>query len=211
MNSYQLEILDLQKVYSRRSIFEHVSVSYDVPGIYGIAGANGSGKSTLVKIIAGLLLPTSGKIIHRLNGQILPEDDTLNHTGFASPYLNFYEEFSAIENIRMLTSIRGLHPDPEQEKKLFERFKLYDRRNDAVKAYSSGMKQRLRLIFAFFHKPELIILDEPIANLDNAGREQIYQLVREESESRIILIASNDDSDLALCGKITSIEDFKKR
>lgn len=106
----------------------------------------------------------------------------IDHTGFASPYLNFYEEFSASENIRMLTAIRGMQPDADYEKMLFERFKLYDRRNDQVKAFSSGMKQRLRLIFAFFHRPELVILDEPIANLDNAGKEQIYNLVREERE-----------------------------
>ncbi len=211
MNSYQLEISELQKVYSRRNIFEHVSVQYAVPGIYGVAGSNGSGKSTFVKIIAGLLLPTSGKIRHTLNGRELAEEDTLDHTGFASPYLNFYEEFSASENIRMLTAIRGMQPDADYEKMLFERFKLYDRRNDQVKAFSSGMKQRLRLIFAFFHRPELVILDEPIANLDNAGKEQIYNLVREERESRIVIIASNDDSDLALCDSIINIEEFKKR
>lgn len=211
MQQYSLEVSGLRKAYTRRIIFENVSFRFDGPGIFGVAGANGSGKSTLVKIIAGLLLPTQGKIIHALDGKPVPEEETLPLVGFASPYLNFYEEFSAEENIRMLTAIRGQKIDHTLEKSLFDHFGIYDRRTDAVKAYSSGMKQRLRLIFAFIHSPSLVILDEPVSNLDTAGKEQVYSLVKQESGAKTMIIASNDESDLALCSTILNIEEFKRK
>ncbi len=210
MSLYELKIQNLRKMYSRRIIFSGVTIHFSKPGVYGIAGTNGSGKSTLVKIIAGLLIPSSGTITHILNGKNLPEDQSINLVGFSSPYLNFYEEFSALENMKMLTGIRGLVPDEDYLNKLFDHFHLADRKNDPVKAYSSGMKQRLRLIFAFFHNPRLVILDEPVSNLDNSGKEQIYRLVNQKQTESIILIASNDDSDLALCEQVTNIEEFKE-
>ncbi len=211
MNKYSLELKNLSKTYNRRVIFDNINLTYNANGIYGIAGANGSGKSTLVKIIAGLLNHSSGSVVHTLEGKTLQQDDILNHIGFASPYLNLYEEFSAIENIDMLTAIRGLEKNSEYEDYLFKTFLLSDRRKDVLRAYSSGMKQRLRLIFAFVHNPQLIILDEPISNLDNNGRDQIYSLIDENKDKKIILIASNEDTDLALCNSVINIQDYKKK
>ncbi len=211
MNKYSLELKNLSKTYNRRVIFDNINLTYNANGIYGIAGANGSGKSTLVKIIAGLLNHSSGSVVHTLEGKTLQQDDILNHIGFASPYLNLYEEFSAIENIDMLTAIRGLEKNSEYEDYLFKTFLLSDRRKDVLRAYSSGMKQRLRLIFAFVHNPQLIILDEPISNLDNNGRDQIYSLIDENKDKKIILIASNEDADLALCNSVINIQDYKKK
>ncbi|MHB9013385.1 MAG: ATP-binding cassette domain-containing protein, partial [Ignavibacteriaceae bacterium] len=78
-----------------------------------------------------------------------------------------------------------------------------------VKTYSSGMKQRLKFIFALIHNPSLIILDEPTSNLDSSGKDTVYQLVENESKSNIIIIASNEQSDLNLCQREIKLEDFK--
>jgi len=92
---------------------------------------------------------------------------------------------------------------------LLEQFLLYKRRNDHVKTYSSGMKQRLKFIFALMHSPGLIILDEPTSNLDDEGKESVYKITREESCNAIVIIASNERSDLQYCSRLIKLEEYK--
>ena len=97
MSKYSVEAIELNKTFGRRLIFNGINFRYDESGVYGISGPNGSGKSTLVKIIAGLISPTKGKIIHNnSDDEIIPEK-LHNHIGFVSPYLVLYEEFTAWE------------------------------------------------------------------------------------------------------------------
>ena len=181
----------------------------DECGILGISGANGSGKSTLVKILAGVDSPTSGRVIHIYNGKEILPDKLHNHIGFVSPYLVLYEEFSTWENLNHFASIRGVKFNNEKIEYLLNQFLLFDRRNDFVKTYSSGMKQRLKFVFALMHSPQLIILDEPTSNLDSEGKESVYKIIEEESKNSIVIIASNEKSDLALCPVEIKLEEYK--
>lgn len=211
MNNYSLTLQDLQKRFGRRLIFSNLSETYDKPGIYGISGPNGSGKSTLVKIIASLVTPEKGKVVHSSNGSVIPSEQLHHYLGFVSPYLVLYDEFTALENMEYINGIRGAQPDNERLIGLFEYFTLHNRRNDYVKGYSSGMKQRLKLIFSLAHNPSVVILDEPVSNLDEEGKEKVYDLIRRESSERIFLVASNEKTDLALCSRVLNIQDFKKK
>jgi heme exporter protein A len=175
----------------------------------GISGPNGSGKSTLVKIIAGINSPSGGKIIHSENGKEIIPEKLHNFIGFVSPYLVLYEEFSALENLTYFAQIRDVPYNSERIDFLLNKFLLYERRTDLVKTYSSGMKQRLKFIFALMHSPSLIILDEPTSNLDNEGKESVYKIVEEEGSKNIVIIASNEDSDLQLCSDKLNLIDFK--
>ncbi|MDR3627020.1 MAG: ABC transporter ATP-binding protein [Ignavibacteriaceae bacterium] len=209
MSNYSLQAINLNKTFGRRLIFKDLNFKIEENGITGISGANGSGKSTLVKILAGVNSPTSGKVIHIENGkEILPEK-LHNYIGFVSPYLVLYEEFSAWENLTHFAKIRGVKFNNEKIEYLLNQFLLFDRRNDYVKTYSSGMKQRLKFIFALMHSPKLIILDEPTSNLDAEGKDSVYKIIDEESKSGIVIIASNEKSDLALCSKEIKLEEFK--
>lgn len=209
MIDYSLKAESLKKFFGRRLIFDNLSFSYTTNGTYGIAGANGSGKSTLVKIISGLIAPSSGKI-HHYNGdkQIIPEK-LHNYIGFVSPYLVMYDEFTAEENLRLISDIRGIQFNQEYAYWLLEQFNILNRKGDPVKAYSSGMKQRLKFVFALLHSPSLLILDEPTSNLDNSGKEVVYRIINSESSQKIILIASNEENDLALCRSVIELENFK--
>lgn len=209
MNNFSLTLKDVTKIFGRRLIFDKINFSFESGKVYGLAGPNGSGKSTLSKIISGLLEPTRGKVIHELNGEKIIPEKLHDHLGFVSPYLVLYDEFTAEENLFHFSKIRGTEYDSEKAKSLLEEFKIYNRRTDLLKAYSSGMKQRMKFIFALLHSPQLLLLDEPTSNLDNAGKEKVYEIIKREACNNLVIIASNEDSDLALCSDVVNIENFK--
>src|SRR3970282_2034323 len=146
MSDYSLMSDSISKSFGRRLIFSDINFKWEEKGIFGISGPNGSGKSTLVKIIAGLISPTNGKIKHtNSNNEVIPEQ-LHNHIGFVSPYLVLYEEFSAWENLDYFARIRGVNFNEEGVNDLLKKFLLYNRKDDLVKTYSSGMKQRMKFI-----------------------------------------------------------------
>lgn len=210
MINYSLSLENIVKYFGRRLVFKEINETFTSGITYGISGPNGSGKSTLVKIIANIISPTRGKVIHKLGDkQIIPEK-LHDHIGFVAPYLFLYDEFTAEENLIHFSLIRGIYYDEERAEYLLRKLNLLDRKDDIVRGYSSGMKQRLKFIFALLHKPQCIILDEPTSNLDNDGKEKVYQLITDEAKNNLIIVASNEDSDLQLCKEILEVEKFKK-
>jgi heme exporter protein A len=209
MSDYSLQSDSLSKSFGRRLIFSNINFQWAEKGIFGISGPNGSGKSTLVKIIAGLISPSKGKLIHKNSGgEIIPEK-LHNHIGFVSPYLVLYEEFSAWENLKIFAEIRGVTFDEARVLFYLNEFLLENRKDDLVKTYSSGMKQRLKFIFALMHSPEVLIFDEPTSNLDDDGKKVVYKIINDEGKHRIVIIASNETKDLELCSELLLLEKFK--
>jgi heme exporter protein A len=211
MINYSVEINNLVKYFGRRLIFDSINFSFTSKNIYGISGPNGSGKSTLVKIIADIISPTRGKVIHKSNDKTLTPEQLHNFIGFVSPYLFLYDEFSAEENLIHFSNIRGIKFDKSHSDLLLKNLNLFDRKDDLVRSYSSGMKQRLKFIFALLHQPPLIILDEPTSNLDSSGKEIVYNLITQESKTNLVIIASNEDSDLSLCSGVIDLEKYKMK
>lgn len=209
MTNYSVEATGLNKSFGRRLIFNDLEFKFNKAGVYGISGPNGSGKSTLVKIIAGIIAPSKGKIIHNLDNKLIAEEQLHNYIGFVSPYLVLYEEFSTYENLNLFAEIRGVKFNKERVDYLLNKFLLFKRKDDLLKTYSSGMKQRVKFIFALMHSPNLLILDEPTSNLDDEGKNSVYELVKEEGEKNIVLIASNEKSDIELCSDIVYLEKYK--
>lgn len=210
MIDYILHLNAVTKRFGRRLIFDGIEIEYKNSGVFGIEGPNGSGKSTLVKMIAGMISPNKGKINHITNGKEIDSDDLHNYIGFVSPYLVLYDEFTAEENISLLMKIRGLKFQQEKINTLFNSFQLEDRKKDLLKTYSSGMKQRLKFIFALAHSPKLLLLDEPTSNLDDAGKEAVYSSVQNIAKENIVIIASNEKNDLSFCSQILNLQEFKK-
>jgi heme exporter protein A len=211
MNNYVVELNNLGKYFGRRLVFSGIDYTFTSGNIYGISGPNGSGKSTLVKIIAGLISPTSGKVNHSFLNKIIEPEKLHDFIGFVSPYLFLYDEFTAEENLIYFSSIRGLKYDSNRADFLLNEMSLFNRRKDIMRGYSSGMKQRMKFIFALLHQPRLLILDEPTSNLDNEGKEKVYSLLHNESQNNLIVIASNEDSDLRLCSSVIELEKYKNR
>lgn len=209
MTNYKLILNNLTKTFGRRIIFNNLSYSFESNNIYGVAGINGSGKSTFVKIIANILSPTKGKVIHSINNKEIEFENLFNHIGFVAPYLILYDEFSAIENLFYFCKIRGISYSDNLAKQMLKEVNLFDRRNDLVKTYSSGMKQRLKYAFALIHSPSLLILDEPTSNLDTYGKDMVNNFIKEYGKSKLVIVASNEESDLKECSHIIEIEKYK--
>ena len=209
MSEYSLVAESVNKTFGRRLIFRDINFKLNSSTIFGISGPNGSGKSTLVKIIANIISPSSGKLVHSINGTEIKPEKLHNHIGLVSPYLVLYDEFTAYENLNYFSEIRGISFDKEKVDELLNKFLLFNRKDDLVKTYSSGMKQRLKFIFALMHSPQLIILDEPTSNLDDEGKEVVYELVKEEGSRNVVIVASNEKTDLNLCTNKIDLNDYK--
>lgn len=151
-----------------------------------VTGSNGSGKSTLLRCIAGLLAHQRGKILYEEVGRELSTPERRRRIGFLSPDLSFYEELTTLENLAFFAQLRGISRSRCSE--LLERVRLPEDR--PAGALSSGMRQRLRWAWALLHRPVLLLLDEPLQNLDPPSRELAKQLLAEHLENGLAVIAN---------------------
>ena len=200
MTSCSITLVRVSKEFNRRPIFADIDLSLAAPGSIALTGRNGSGKSTLAKIIAGLLSPTHGVVQFSSGGKTMDLQEMRSRLGFVSPYLNLYDEFSALENLMFLSRIRGdkgiTHPDMET---MLDSVGLGERMHDRVGTFSSGMKQRLKYAFALLHKPSVLILDEPTSNLDTEGSAFVHEIVVNQRKSGILVVATNDAHEASWC------------
>jgi heme exporter protein A len=200
MNSISITANGISKEFDRRLIFKDISFSLSSPASLSITGKNGAGKSTLSKIIAGVLSSTHGSVTYADHEKQMGIEEFKHQIGFVSPYLNLYDEFTALENLQFLSRIRmAAQENGERIKELLRLVGLWNRRNDLVGTFSSGMKQRLKYAFALLHAPALLILDEPSSNLDEEGIEIVQHIVIEQKKENILIIATNNDEEARWC------------
>ncbi len=189
----------LKKVFNRRIVFQNISFEVKSGEVLSITGPNGSGKSTASKMICGILTPTSGEIILSNGTGRIERDEVHRHIGFVSPYLELYGEFTAYENLQIELRARNLSKINEQ--KVLETLKLvglFNRKDDALQGFSSGMKQRLKYAAALIHDPGVLVLDEPTANLDQAGVDMVLSVIESYRKDKIVILATNDSHEAAL-------------
>lgn len=208
MDKFLLEAQSLRKSYNHRTVFFDVSFSLRFRNGLGIAGRNGSGKTTLAKIIAGILFPTTGRIQYSLGTNVIENNTLQDYVGFVAPYLQLYDEFTAWENLDLARRIRGVKIPNDRLRALLERVNLADRKDGLVRTYSSGMKQRLKYAFALLHQPSLLILDEPSSNLDSEGIQIVEQIMKEQVERGILVVATNESEDLSYCTQTLDLNVF---
>lgn len=200
MKPIVLKAEKVSKKFNRRTVFRDISFALAPGASLAVTGKNGSGKSTLMKILAGVLSPSDGTVAYENSGVALLQDEIRTLVGFVSPYLQYYEEFTAVEILDIIARIRasGAH-DPVRRKDLMERFSLWERKDDVVRTYSSGMKQRLKYVVALEHSPSVLLLDEPTANLDEDGIAAVRDVVDEYGKRGVLIIATNDASEASWC------------
>jgi heme exporter protein A len=184
------------KNFGTHRIFNDINFEVQSGQSIAITGSNGSGKTTLIRILCGLIRANSGKIEYQNNHKTIPEEEIYHHIGLVGPYLELYEELSAYENMKFFAKMKRIKGFDQIIHSLLKRVRLEGRENDPVKNYSSGMRQRLKYVFALLNQPEVLFLDEPTSNLDSEGIETVYQIMEEQKQDKILIVATNDSADL---------------
>ena len=183
----------LGKRFGRRLVFRDVNFAARRGEVWAVLGRNGAGQSTLLQIVAGLSRPTTGQIRWSEG-----EDKLREQCGLSAPDAPIYRELTVLENLEFFARAR-CHYTVEELQAHLSLFELESRSDDLVGALSSGLRARLQLAVATFQKPAILLLDEPSANLDEAGRTILRSTLQRQREHGLALVATNDSRDLDLC------------
>lgn len=214
MNIIEIVCDNISKSYSGKNIFKNLNLKISSRESLTITGRNGTGKSTLIKVLSNLVKNSKGRITVSENGTELNEETWFLRTGLLTPYYNLYDELTGTENLRFFYELKSRENNKEEfiadrVSYFLQEVSLYDKRNELVKNYSSGMKQRLKLAFAVINEPEILYMDEPRTNLDKYGIEIMNRFANAQKEKGILIIATNDEDDKQLCDRTINIEDYR--
>lgn len=205
-----LMVENLFKKYGRFSAVNGLSLEIEEGHIYGFVGANGAGKTTTMKIIAGLLRPTSGRVI--VNGTDISQNprEVKKKIGYMPDFFGVYDDLKVSEYMNFYSGVYNIKTS-EREKissQLLELVDLGDKKEAYVDTLSRGMKQRLCLARSLIHNPDLLILDEPASGLDPRARVEMKEILKELKDmGKTILISSHILPELAeVCTSIGIIE-----
>jgi ABC-2 type transport system ATP-binding protein len=175
-----LEVRDLYKRYGTHVAVEGVSLTVAPGEVFGFLGPNGAGKTTTMRVVAGLLRPTSGRVRIGAVDALADPVAAKRVVGYVPDRPFLYEKLTALEFMRFAAGLYGLSPADAVRRagELLEVFSLAERAGDRIERYSHGMKQRLAFAAALVHRPRLLIVDEPMVGLDPKGARLVKELLR---------------------------------
>jgi ABC-type multidrug transport system ATPase subunit len=206
-----LELKSVGKRYRFEWIFRELSYQFQMGTGYAVLGNNGSGKSTFMQVLSGHLSPSRGKVVYSKNNEVVSIDKAYKELSFAGPYIELIEEFTLQEVIDFHWKFKAMKCS---QKELLERLDYpKSARKKAVKYFSSGMQQRLKLALAICSDTSLLLLDEPTITLDQKAVAWYGELLKEYAygPDRLTIIASNVEEDFQGCTERINILDYKKK
>jgi ABC-2 type transport system ATP-binding protein len=204
-----IAIHDLVKTYGRFTAVNGVSLEVKPGEIHGFLGPNGAGKTTTLRMIAGLLKPTAGRI--EVNGHDLATDPEAAKAslGFIPDRPFIYEKLTAGEFLRFHGGLFGMDGNGigERVREMLDLFELGQWEHELVESFSHGMKQRLVMSAAFLHRPRAVVVDEPMVGLDPRGARLIKDVFRRMSERGVAILMSTHTLEVAdeMCDRISII------
>lgn len=191
----ELSIDRLTKQYQNKIAVDRISLRLNT-GIYGLLGANGAGKTTLMRMVCGILKPTSGTIT--FDGIDVSEERYRSMLGYLPQDFGYYPEFTGEDFLLYMAALKGMRK-PQARRKTVELLKLvslHDVAKKKIKTYSGGMKQRLGIAQALLNQPKILVLDEPTAGLDPKERVRFRDLIKDLGKDSIVLLSTHIVSDI---------------
>src|SRR5690554_5798151 len=204
----EIKLTGAGKRYQYEWIFKNLTLHLPPASKVAITGSNGSGKSTFLKCLSGQIPLTEGKLGFTLDSKPVAEDKFYQFLTISAPYLELPEEYTLRELLHFHFQFKNKIPGPDIEE-IINIMYLEKSMNKRVLYFSSGMKQRLKLGLCFFSDAPLLLLDEPVSNLDQKGIAWYHNLVQEYGSNKTIFICSNDSREYDFCDKILNIDDYK--
>ena len=191
-DNLRLTVSDVAIEYGTRRVLAGISFQVRTGETLVVAGANGSGKSSLLRVICGLQRPARGEVTIEVGNTLLRPVEALHLLGWVAPELQLYRELTALENLAFFAAVRGIRCTRADLEALLAEVGLDGRGDDLLAAYSSGMTQRLRYAYALLHRPRILALDEPTVTFDTRGVALVEQVVAQQRQHGITIIATND-------------------
>lgn len=205
----KIVLSDAGKRFNRDWIFRHFSYSFEKGNAYAITGPNGSGKSTLLQVLSGSMHFNEGSMKYEVRSQKseIPQEEIYNHVSICAPYLEVVEEMTLREFLDFHHGFKPFLPGITTDL-IITTLGLEKAADKQIRYYSSGMKQRVKLAQCIFSDTQIVLLDEPCTNLDEAGINLYHQLIEDHCKDRLVIVSSNDEVEYRFCKEKINIKDF---
>jgi ABC-2 type transport system ATP-binding protein len=201
-----IELIELTKRFGQLAAVDHINLRVKQGEIFGFLGPNGAGKTTTIKMLVGLLKPTSGRALIDGYDVVAHPMEAKRVVGFIPDQPFLYEKLTGVEFLKFIGSLFGMKKDEIQPRisDLLGLFELDGWRDELIESYSHGMKQRLVMSSALLHNPKLIIVDEPMVGLDPKGINLVKRIFRQKSEEGVSIFLSTHTLEIAqqLCHRL---------
>lgn len=201
-----IQLQELTKDYGTTIAVNKLNLNVSAGEIYGFIGPNGAGKTTTIRMMGGILAPSSGKIL--IGGWDMSKDPVMAKKiiGFVPDRPFLYEKLTGLEFMQFSADLYDVSPEsfPPKAEQLLRQFALWDWANEIIEAYSHGMKQRLIIASALLHDPQILIIDEPMVGLDPMAVHMVKDIFQELASKKITIFISTHTLSIAedLCHRI---------
>ena len=205
MNGPAVEVEDLVRRFGSFVAVDHVSLRVSAGEIFGFLGPNGAGKSTTIRILCGLLAPTSGRATVAGYDVGREPENVKQHIGYMSQKFSLYDDLTVAENLEFFSGIYGVPRDQRAARMAaaLETAGLGERRGDPTRTLAGGWKQRLALGCALLHEPPIVFLDEPTSGVDPLARREFWSLIHRLAEAgRTIFVTTHYMDEAEQCDRL---------
>lgn len=201
-------VQDLSKIFGTFTAVDRISFSVRRGEIFGFLGPNGAGKSTTIRMLCGLMLPSSGQGMVAGYDIVRQTDQIKHHIGYMSQKFSLYEDLSALENLSFFGGIYGLSQSrlAARSQEVLQQVGLWERRQEMTRTLALGLRQRLALASALLHEPPILFLDEPTSGVDPISRRNFWDMIYALAERGVtILVTTHYMEEAEFCDRLVLI------
>ena len=212
VNSFVVKVLNLVKIFEKKSIIKNISFRVNENSITGVLGKNGAGKTTLLGMLMGLITPSSGDIEIFGKNLSLKKNEILEDINFQSPYVDLPKKMTVEQNLFCYSRLYGIKKFKDIIYDLVERLKMTDLMKKNYGSLSAGQKTKVNLCKAMINNPKLLLLDEPTASLDPETSMFIREFLldyQKKKKSTILITSHNLEEIQSICSKIILLKTGK--